>query len=365
MTEPAAVEQRRARSPSQAKRSMDRTGSSGTAMCNIAERSECSKSSKAPWKHRQLSEEERRNYLNLYHSVEAKYALFNWLRKSDTNLIIWLLFIMSITGFATGYNFDPNMKLYSLTYSSFMIFCGMLFGTQPVFDGNHCLSHAAFLEYETYIIGNPRGLKDPIHYYADYHHHHTAADNWAPQLSYHNDQGSRNIIAAHWAGFTLFNSPKIIIFALVCYSHPRTLLYFSGYEIGALILPIAHGWQHIAHEKVPKAFRMLFHLFEFLGIVANKDDHGSHHNHNHRTVYQNFTSSGIYNKRLDSAVDKFWDWAYDKAALTPTVTKPYDIIKPYVTLIEIIALGLMPIFIQYMFIPSMLLLSISLVLKKI
>ncbi|AYV84272.1 MAG: hypothetical protein Hyperionvirus21_6 [Hyperionvirus sp.] len=146
----------------------------------------------------------------------------------------------------------------------------------------------------------------------------------------------------------------------MAYFCPQTALYFYGYELGALILPIAHGWQHISHTLVPPPVRVLFFIFEFIGIVANKDDHGRHHVHTTPTVYQAFTSSGIFNAKLDHFVDILWDMAYNEAARNPSQTKPYDIINPWVKGIQIFCLAIMPFIVPYFYVPACCYLAIHL-----
>lgn len=284
--------------------------------------------------HRNLNNAERELFVGTYRDVEKNDLVFRFIRQSDKTMFVWFI---SILAFVT-YSFIKTIELYQIAYFLMVSALGII-ALQIIFVATHMEAHSLFLEYEQHVPGNIRLPNWVVYYYAFYHHHHTMGDNWAPFLSYHNPQGARNVAAAHWASFSMLTSRRILIVIAFGYMFPPSLAYFAGYEIGCLLLPFAHKWQHIPPEKHDIISRILFTFLEKIGLLANHDDHEAHHKHNHPTVYQDFSSSGLYAKWIDPLLNKSWDWAFYEALRTNDV--PYTIIGPYIWSIErIIVIGI-------------------------
>ena len=107
--------------------------------------------------------------------------------------------------------------------------------------------------------------------------------------------------------------------------------YLLGYEIGVFFLPIAHDWVHL---KTVGKMKYILYPLEKLGFIANKKDHHRHHNYSNETVYQSFSSSGLYLHKLDNVFDKLWNFAFltSKDGIKPAV-KLWNI---YTTIIPLV-----------------------------
>ena len=113
-----------------------------------------------------------------------------------------------------------------------------------------------------------------------------------------------------------------MMLALTAFFGRAALLYLVGFEFGVLLLPIAHGWQHVPQHRNGVLVQQFFNVLERCGLVANKKDHHKHHNYRSETVYQDFSSSGLYSAKVDAAINRFWD----NAVRAPG--KPFDTMKP-------------------------------------
>jgi hypothetical protein len=75
---------------------------------------------------------------------------------------------------------------------------------------------------------------------------------------------------------------------------------------------------------------------ERAGLLATKADHHPHHVHDHPTVYQSFTSSGIFSRRLDTVVNGLWNSAVNACPRQDGIVpgagnhaqKPFDVLLP-------------------------------------
>ena len=94
------------------------------------------------------------------------------------------------------------------------------------------------------------------------------------------------------------------------YHSPNYVIYLLGYELGAFLLPISHDWVHLRSSPQYGVYYILKTL-EMIGIFATREDHKSHHNYEHRTVYQGFTSSGLYSKTFDKYINRLWISIHD------------------------------------------------------
>jgi hypothetical protein len=265
-------------------------------------------------KHQQVIK--RSEFIELYYEVEQRYPLFKLIKKSDLNMLIWIIYV-NMLGLSSIY--------YNITRS--VIFLDIILGIftlQIVFVITHVMAHALFLEYDQHVPGNARCTWPIVYYYAFYHHHHSKIDNWVPCLSYYTPDGYRGVVVSHWHTYTFLASERIIIILLFVWINPLFAVYSYGYEIAVLLLPYAHGWQHIPHEKFSIFIRVIFTFLEKIYLVAGKEDHDSHHIHTHRTVYQDFSSSGLYMKYIDKMINYIWDKSYYEAIKTKR--KLYDVL---------------------------------------
>lgn len=301
--------------------------------------------------HHELNETEKKNFERLYYQIESDYPIFNLMKQNLATMIAWILYVLGFMIFfiVIGVN---EISFYSCT-KYIALFCLGVFALQIIFVAAHVKSHALFLEYDKHCLDvtkdNDVLTQQPIYFYAFYHHHHSITNDWMPELSYCSNknqfvldhEGTRNITASHWHGFSMLSSKNILIVVFLVMICPNLVFYFFGYEIGVFILPFAHGWQHIPKKNFRK-LQTLFSTLEYFGLLANKHDHNNHHKHDSPTVYQDFSSSGLYAKRIDKLINTFWDQIYNKNE------KPHDEMKYYVTFVYLIIILLVPIFISLM-----------------
>lgn len=277
--------------------------------------------------HRNLNESERRLFIETYRNVERKDLVFRFISQSDKTMAIW--FTLIVTFILGSFIISSQIKSW---LTILLVFILGIIGLQIVFVATHMEAHSFFLEYDLHTPKNTLLPKWTVYYYAFYHHHHSRVDNWAPFLSYYNYDGMRNVAAAHWTSFSMLTSRRIIMVMTFAYIYPLTLIYFAGYETGCLILPFAHRWQHVVASEQNIICRSLFIFLEKIGFVANHVDHTAHHVHTHPTVYQDFSSSGLYAKSIDSYLNEFWDFAFYEAIRTNSYPQAY--IEPYVWFID-------------------------------
>lgn len=295
-------------------------------------------------KHHELSLLERKNFTILYNEVEKKYQLFNLIKNNENSMKVWIFIVFTLM--TTLISVLSN--IYEFNYwKSLVNFILGIFALQIVFITSHMKSHALFLEYEKHHVGDETLLNQkPIYYYAFYHHHHSYTDNWATYLSYYDNynsfvlkhKGTRNITAAHWHGFSILTSQTVFILVLTLF-FPEMIYYYFGYEIGVLLLPFAHGWQHLPRKRFGN-LKYLFIFLQYIGLIASKIDHDNHHNYKIETVYQDFSSSGIYAKKIDSYLNKLWNKIYKK------YQHPYLYYENKATIIYSIILLMFPIIIN-------------------
>lgn len=293
-------------------------------------------------KHRNLTPNERDAFLQLYFEVENQYPIFKFMKKSVTTMYLWLLYVNIFMSYFIWRAFSNELYFYC---SGFVLFCSGLLGLQIIFVASHIKSHALFLEYDQHRPHNKKtSCQRPVYFYAFYHHHHSATDDWAKFMSYHTtDQtlsyhsGSRNIITAHWHGFSLISSKIIFLVLLGIYVEPKLVFFFYGYEVGTLLLPFAHGWQHISKKRFGQMRRVMEALEKF-GLIANRKAHDKHHEYDIPSVYQDFSSSGIYAKPIDDCLNKYWNMIYH------TSIRPHDQLLYSAYLVYFIVFLFVPMF---------------------
>lgn len=321
------------------------------------------------WKHHQLDDSAREEFKRLVETTEAKYPLFLFLKWSSVTLLLWPMFICLLFIYASIKTISGEENIISiLGWIGLGLFIGIM-RLSINFVATHVSSHALFLHYDDhryvfipsfqgggwksmYISKTLRKINNhlPIYFYAFYHHHHSRVDNWLPEMSDHDGdgrnifehEGSRNIIAAHWHGYSVLSSIYgILTIFVVCYHYPWRIWNFLGYELGVLLLPLAHGWQHIPPQRFGK-LRPVFEVLERWGVIAGKKDHTLHHVHTGPWVYQDFSSSGFhFMGKLDNFVNRFWQQKFDQA--TRTGKAPYELVYWPTTVVSVMSI-LAPIF---------------------
>ncbi len=314
---------------------------------------------KIKWKHCTYSKEERESYKNICKTKFLKYPFFMWLKESNRNMLIWVCFIISFIAFAikkniNNYNNYHNnflklfdsigidivqnsevCELFSVGFYASLLLDVSIIGfliLQFAFVVSHIIGHALFLEKKNVLDIKSRFHETlPIIDHANYHHQHNKYDNWFPELSYYdihketNEKGLRSIIASHWHGYTMFRGIRLIFVFALWEIHCIFLLVIAMYELWVLVLPYAHGWQHLnKNNSNPRKcvqrtsnsiYKYIFGKLEDLGIIASPDDHTDHHIHTWPTVYKSLSSSGFYLKSIDVVFDEFWDFIFFKALL--------------------------------------------------
>ncbi len=304
--------------------------------------------------HHYPSKTEQTSFRDLYHDVEKKYPFFQQMKKSRLTMICWFLTVVGFFAVAIDLIPEPTNVVSALL----CVIMG-LFGLQLFFIAAHTKSHALFLEYDkmnlTYDGHNDVLCQRPVFFYAFYHHHHTFKDNWMPELSYYDREkqfvldhdGTRNVIAAHWHGFSLLSSRTIVIPIMFYLLSPITIFYFLGFEIGVVLLPFAHGWQHIPRERFGY-LRPLFVMFEHIGLFASSQVHDNHHVHTGPTVYKDFSSSGIYFEFIEKFVNQFWDRIFYQSQKSET--RVHANIKQYAHVVYFLLIGIAPFIIGVIYI---------------
>lgn len=315
-------------------------------------------------KHRTLTEKEKSDFIDLYKYVEQQYPFFRLMKRSNNTMIAWSLYVFL---FVIACGVFAWIKEYAWWRIAISFSLGIL-SLQIIFVTSHVKSHALFLEYENHALipVSPKSdnsmiivrlinelmkfvvfhcdkylmrcINAVVYYYAFYHHHHFEKNNqknWFKELSYYTDDGIRNIISAHWHSYTFIGSIHLVLIVLASYFSPKVPLVFAGYEVGVWLLPLAHGWQHINHDKFG-FMKYFFVVLEQIGMFAGGDDHTEHHKHDHDTVFQGFSSSGLYMKWIDMLIDYLWNIIYYESIQKGIY--PYDKLSRIADLIQNILL---------------------------
>lgn len=262
--------------------------------------------------HQPLTDQIKSEFTELYFSSEPKYHIFMWMKKSKMNMILWTIFVITFMSFLSYFT-RPNIIL------KFILFCIGILSIQLVFIIEHMACHALFLKYnydELFKYYSEFFSKSPFYFYEFYHHHHSQDDDWMRALSFNDTKksfildrpGTKNIIAAYWNEFS-FLSSWILMILLFHYICPISIFYFFGFEVGVLILPFAHCWQHVEKECFG-IMKYLLYVLEFIGFVAKRNVHDKHHNYTSDVVYQEFSSSGFYSVLMNRFFSGVWKEAY-------------------------------------------------------
>lgn len=265
---------------------------------------------------RELTEDEKKDFRELFNYTVGKNFLMRKFYQDKRYGFIYPLYIL----FLAVLTFKTYTNILHLICS---IFLGLTC-IQLNFGFAHMWAHAKMLYYRIWNIKIMPSVVDPVPiviFYARYHHQHDKSNNWMPELSYHNYDGSYAVAVSHWNSFTLLttNYPingyivKLFMFCMLYFYTAQTASFYLAYEIGAIFLPISHDWVH--ERKTAKQGTLLYYFLmtlEYIGIFATREVHKKHHDHSYPTGYQYFFSSGLYSERLDIWFNKFWNYIYFK-----------------------------------------------------
>jgi hypothetical protein len=288
------------------------------------------------YKHRYLTEVEQQKFKDLYDEVFKNDTFMSLIHRD----LRWIIIYPAIIAFLlTGTIMIEQHFFFKIC----CFFCGLV-SIQLHFVVSHMWAHSLMLEYSLWTIDEmikKVGMISTVTFHAFYHHHNSQIHNWWNALpsdniikegKYVQKSGPFSVAIAHWVSFSLFTmnyptKPLVAFYVMsIIYIFPITFPFFLGYEFGVLLLPISHDWVHqrIA-ARGPLYYFLLF--LEKIGIIATKEDHATHHTYNHPTVYQGFTSSGIYSKFFDNIFDGIWDKAfyYSQTNNIPL----YKVLKPF------------------------------------
>lgn len=285
------------------------------------------------YKHRYLTDDEKEKFRDLFRHNTENNPLMKRIFENKWYISVYpgiITFLLTLS------------ILYSKSWlHSFIAFILGLVSIQLNFIASHVWAHSLMLEYPLWNIENMTkyvGQLPIVMFFAFYHHHHKHDDEWMSSTFSSKEIGANPMTAiAHWNSFSLFTMdyPIRTIFMHIflwinlylCCS--EMVVYFLGYEIGVFLLPISHDW---VHKRVSASYGIYYLLkpLEILGIFATKQDHKRHHQYDSSTVYQGFTSSGLYSKKLDDYVDIIWNNAfYTSVALK---VPPYRILWWFMSL---------------------------------
>lgn len=288
------------------------------------------------FKHKILTSYERQQFLELYKEKRNQNLLFRILCSSNLYFYTW------VAGIFVFFCVNCNNYFNNILLNTVSFIFGIL-SLQILFVVSHMSAHALFLEYENHVPKNKRMSNSIVYYFAFYHHHHTEHDNWAPEMSYYNNIGYWNIIAAHWNTYSFVFSKSLLLVLLVGRYYNHMFYFFAGYELAVIILPYAHLWQHIKHNKFGIIVRSLFNILESIGIVANTHDHHYHHVYTIPTVYHDFSSSGIYAKLFDSVLNKIWDKCYYTSIIMNTY--PHNYVRIFAAFVLVVLVTILSMFV--------------------
>lgn len=262
------------------------------------------------YRHRNLSDKEKADFEELYLESANHNPL---VRKFLQNKLYTAVFPIIIAGLL--------LLSYQMHFNKIFTVIAVVMGLVSIqlnFVVSHMWAHALMLEYDLWNRENMLkhvGEIPFVLFYAFYHHHHTDEDDWSHVVSTNNFHGAFATAFAHWESFSLFTmryplneSMRWFVISSL-YWHPYLAPFFLGYEIGVILLPISHDW---VHKKNAQKFGIYYILkaLEMIGIFAKPSDHAKHHKYTHPTVYQGFTSSGLYSARFDAFLDNIWNYFF-------------------------------------------------------
>ena len=276
-------------------------------------------------KHRELARCEQDVFWRMFEKAQRKAWLFREINKSTGTQYAWAAWILILA---------ISLLVYGWTTWPANVFCKLMWSVQTVvafqlyFVFHHMRAYALFLNDVRVSpltsgknIDSDESLPDPwgfgpdnaqqwapctLVYFVAFMHHHT----------FERPADVRTITSAHWYSFSLFNldHPLCVlggIFGLAAVN-PAAAIVAATWEICALLLPIAHGYQHHAREEIGVLYPAV-DLLVRLRVLAGKREHLRHHNHGHETVYQGFESSGLNIMPFGFVFDDWWNKLYRAA----------------------------------------------------
>lgn len=145
-----------------------------------------------------------------------------------------------------------------------------------------------------------------------------------------------------------FSVVALVVCILLWYS-PQLHLFWMGYEIGVILLPYMHGYQHMSRTSdfTSATFRLnkcMVSCFKFLerhGRIWSPKDHRRHHRHDKSVAsYESFASSGWYTGPLHDMDDFLTNWFLHQYKIAVCITKQYvaDRIAPLVHFVNVFVL---------------------------
>jgi hypothetical protein len=239
------------------------------------------------WSHQQLTAAQRTAFVAAFRAAERQDWIFGFFAASASALKLWpcvVLVELCLVSYTHGGGVAVGPERVDLLLRAVACLAG-IFALQLVFVASHATAHALFLEYSEQCLGSRRlgnGALIPVYFFAFYHHHASRDDDWAPFLSYNDPKqgriwdhsGTRGVIASHWVGYshlpyllppscrrghgehpaldpTAWGTWALMLgaYGLAVMSTRYCVAFLFGYELGVLLLPMAHGWQHIARKQ--------------------------------------------------------------------------------------------------------------------
>lgn len=265
------------------------------------------------YKHKVLSPDERKKFKELFLATVNNNTAMRLLFRTKWFAVTYPLFLIILLILTIKYASGFTVAVVGFVLGFLSI--------QLNFSTSHMWAHALMLEYQMWTIEemlSKIGYLPIVIFYAFFHHH-----DEDPESDSENDPQLRNVLGydgvhvlySHWNSFSLFTYHyplngvllKLFVAYHLCFNFEIIIGYILGYEFGVFLLPISHDW---VHSRLCGAYYMLKPL-EMLGIFATKEDHRSHHRHDHPTVYQNFMSSGIFSKRANDYADEIWNILFE------------------------------------------------------
>ena len=121
------------------------------------------------------------------------------------------------------------------------------------------------------------------------------------------------------SGFNITKRDRLVGLILVIwisFIDPRILIWFIFTEIGVILLPMLHGFQHLHRSRFGIVGTLLNCLARYK-IIVSKEEHDSHHHHdNTKAVYSSFMTSGVslgFLMWFDPYIDAWWQAMYHHA----------------------------------------------------
>lgn len=260
------------------------------------------------YKHLLLTEEEQDKFIELYKDNISKNFLVSLFLRYHWIAIIYPI-IVSVLFYLTPLTFN-NILLFLIGFMMITVKFGIA----------HMWAHSLMMEYDLWnvkkmpkIFGN---ISSVIFYAFDHHHRQNSSDLWmAEKLGHSQLTNTFATLFTHWESFSLFTQTypfkyfDKFLLSLILYYKPTTIAYILGHEVGVLFIPIAHDFCHFQYANKFGA-KYLLKPLEYIGILANRQIHQTHHDHNHEYVYQSFFSSGIYCSWVDRLGDWIWNYIF-------------------------------------------------------